>query len=53
VRRAADVLESLLGSYYKALHPRYVIELKDLQTFGGTSFGDLKLVVSALRARRT
>src|SRR5262245_4833454 len=45
--KAAEVLEG----YYKALHPRYRIDLKDLQSLGGTSFGDLKFVISALAGR--
>ena len=45
--KAAEVLEG----YYKALHPRYRIDLKDLQSLGGTSFGDLKVVISALGGR--
>jgi len=41
----------VLAGFYKALHPRYAIELKDLQTSGGTSFGDVKLTVAALGGR--
>ena len=44
---AAEGSEVLEG-YYRALHPRYPIELKDLQSLGETSFGDLKLIIQPL-----
>jgi hypothetical protein len=45
--KAVDVLDG----YFKALHPRYTIDLKDLQSSGGTSFGDVKVAVNALAGR--
>lgn len=41
----------VLAGFYKALHPRYMVDLRDLQTSGGTSFGDVKLTVAALGGR--
>lgn len=41
----------ILDAFYRALHPRYPLALNDLQSFGGNSVADLRLIINGLSGR--